>query len=120
MSNPTPYNAAVFPAGQDTTQASVAAPKSYISRYVERKRNELFAALGRRCVFCGVETNLTFDCVKPTGGRHHRLSSAARIGFYWKQARAGNLQVLCHDCNSRKGAKPMPAFVPSATVKAKA
>jgi hypothetical protein len=111
------YKAAVVCSGQDTTVSSVAARRSYISGYVKRKRDELFAALGRRCVICRVENNLTFDCIKPTGGKHHKMSSAARIGYYWKQARLGNLQVLCHECNSRKGAREMPRYVAVAEIK---
>jgi hypothetical protein len=68
------------------------------------------AILGRRCVMCGITTNLTFDCIRATGGAHHKLSSPSRMSFYLAQFRRGNLQVLCHDCNSRKGAKPMPKY----------
>lgn len=30
--------------------------------------------------------------------------------FYWREARKGNLQLLCHLCNSRKGALPNPVY----------
>jgi hypothetical protein len=64
----------------------------------------MLRVLGEKCVRCGLTTNLTFDCIRPTGGRHHRLSSVARVTFYMQQMRRGNIQILCHTCNSRKGA----------------
>lgn len=69
--------------------------------------------LGGKCVFCGLTSNLTFDCIRPTGDGHHRLSSVARVTYYREQMRRGNLQLLCAGCNSRKGARPQPAYVPS-------
>ncbi len=70
--------------------------------------------LGEKCVRCGETSNLTFDCIKPCGGRHHRLSSVARVTFYMEQMRRGNVQILCHSCNSKKGSKEQPPLWASA------
>jgi hypothetical protein len=67
--------------------------------------------LGKRCVHCGATDGLTFDCIKPKGQFHHKMSSARRISFYFLQARQGNLQVLCFDCNVVKSNKPNPVYV---------
>lgn len=64
----------------------------------------MLRVLGAKCKACGTDKCLTFDCIHPTGDRHHRLSSVNRITYYLKQMRAGNLQVLCSACNSAKGA----------------
>lgn len=89
--------------------------KSTVSRQVvwaQKKRAWLMAVLDNRCKYCGETSNLTFDCIRPTGGVHHRLSSVARMTFYVHQFRQGNVQILCHDCNSKKGAKPQPRYLP--------
>lgn len=75
------------------------------------RRVRLVQALGGKCAQCGVTSNLTFDCIKPTGGQHHRMSSVQRMGYYLAQARRGNVQVLCHGCNSKKGSSPQPRYV---------
>lgn len=80
--------------------------------WAQQKRIELLVALGRSCVWCGATENLTFDCIRPTGGRHHKLSSVARMTFYWREARKGNVQVLCFDCNVKKSDHPQARYVP--------
>src|SRR5271170_297973 len=67
--------------------------------------------LGSKCVICGTFSCLTFDCIKPTGHRHHKLGSVARVTFYREQMRRGNLQLLCSDCNSRKRDLPMERYI---------
>ena len=81
----------------------------------QRDRLTLLAALGGKCAACGTKENLTFDCIAPRGDHHHRLSSAARVRFYWNEARRGNVQVLCFNCNVRKSdgaAVPFGVTVP--------
>jgi hypothetical protein len=65
----------------------------------------MILALGGRCIDCGTTSNLTFDCIRPTGGGHHKLSSVNRISYYIRQMAAGNLALRCADCNTKKGAK---------------
>ena len=77
------------------------------------KRADLMRILKPVCKRCGATACLTFDCIVPKGGYHHKLSSVARMTFYVRQFRAGNLQVLCHDCNSRKRDLPMARYVTS-------
>jgi hypothetical protein len=76
------------------------------------ERSRLTAILGGRCRACGTDQCLTFDCIRPTGPRHHRLSSVGRICFYREQMRRGNVQLLCSLCNSKKGAKQNPVYRP--------
>ena len=58
--------------------------------------------LGSECAACGTETDLTFDCIEPCGHDHHRRSAPERICFYRRQMQAGNIQLLCANCNSLK------------------
>ena len=81
--------------------------------WAQRKRWELLEMLGRRCRLCGCKECLTFDCIVPRGGLHHRLSSADRMTFYCREARLGNLQVLCFDCNVKKSAHPQARYLPA-------
>lgn len=74
----------------------------------------MLQSLGGKCVRCGSTSNLTFDCIKPTGDGHHRMSSIQRMTYYLTQARKGNVQVLCFDCNIRKGGHAQPPFIASA------
>lgn len=82
------------------------------TQWAIRKREWLTAALGGRCVICSVPVCLTFDCIVPTGDRHHRMSQVQRMSYYMHQARMGNLQLLCSACNSKKGAKPQEPYLP--------
>lgn len=68
-------------------------------------------ALGNRCVICGRTECLTFDCIRPMGHSHHCMNGNQRLRFYYRQWRAGNLQVLCAECNTRKSNGPMPPYV---------
>lgn len=70
--------------------------------------------LGNCCARCGVTPDelskkkrprdrvLTFDCIIPCGDKHHRMDTSARMSFYRKQLREGNLQLLCAPCNTTK------------------
>lgn len=94
--------------------------KSTISRQVvwaQNKRAWLMKVLGSKCARCPSVTCLTFDCIKPRGGAHHKLSSVSRMTFYVREFRQGNLQILCHDCNSRKGANAQERYSIAYTVK---
>jgi hypothetical protein len=83
------------------------------SIWAASEKRTMKAILGDRCVRCGVNNCLTFDCIKPTGHGHHKMGSVARVRFYQQQMRLGNLQLLCSECNSAKGAKPMERYNPS-------
>ena len=67
-------------------------------------RARLMETLGNRCVECGSLAPLVFDCIDPTGDAHHRMDTSARMSFYFRQHQAGNLQILCDACNTRKSA----------------
>lgn len=80
--------------------------------WAKRERERLMTILGGKCVFCGETSNLTFDCIKPQGGAHHKGSTDQRMCFYRKMFFAGNLQILCHSCNSKKAAHEQPVYLP--------
>ncbi|MFO1487976.1 MAG: hypothetical protein U1F65_05825 [Verrucomicrobiota bacterium] len=72
--------------------------------WARKARRELLAELGAWCHWCHTTENLTFDCIIPTGDDHHRGSTDQRMSFYRREHREhNNVQVLCHNCNSRKG-----------------
>lgn len=70
--------------------------------WARRARIRLTLALGGVCQVCGEANNLTFDCLVARGGAHHRFDTSARMSFYHREARAGNVALLCHFCNSCK------------------
>ncbi len=65
-------------------------------------RKTLLSSLGEKCANCGSTKDLTFDCIRPKGHRHHTLEPSARMSFYRAEASQGNLQVLCRPCNASK------------------
>lgn len=81
-------------------------------RWAKGKRLWLVTVLGGKCKHCGATNCLTLDCIVPTGDAHHRMSQEVRITYYMRQAQKGNLQVLCSECNSRKGNRPQPRYQP--------
>lgn len=86
--------------------------KSRQAIWAANEKFRLRVILGGRCARCGLQHCLTFDCIKPTGDKHHRMGSTARVAFYKAQMAKGNLQLLCSACNSAKGASPQPRYVP--------
>lgn len=74
--------------------------------WARSKREELFLLLGGCCRECGCGDELTFDCIEPQGDWHHRIGFTWRMSYYRQQHVAGNLQLLCVSCNSRKGNTP--------------
>lgn len=74
-------------------------------QWAKKARSGLLDALGRVCVRCGATENLTFDCKVPTGDDHHKGSTDQRMTFYLREHEKGNVQVLCHPCNSSKKAR---------------
>ena len=71
-------------------------------RWARESLDRLRIALNGRCNRCGDKEHLEFDCIKPQGHKHHSQGIGFRATFYWRQARAGNLQLLCRNCHSLK------------------
>lgn len=82
--------------------------------WARRKRVELTELLGGKCAQCGSTEGLEFDCKQACGDRHHRMDTSARMSFYRAQHKAGNLQLLCSPCNTRKSGdeQPLPSNCP--------
>lgn len=73
------------------------------SRYYLRHRDALREKLGGKCSICGSTLDLEFD--HPDGRLYEarRLSSHRRIAQYERDAAAGNLRLLCAECNGKDG-----------------
>jgi hypothetical protein len=78
--------------------------------WARKSRESIFDVLGRVCVGCGTTENLTLDVIvaPENGDKHHRMEWSWRTSFYRKELAAGNLQVMCDVCNTRKGGKTSP------------
>jgi 5-methylcytosine-specific restriction endonuclease McrA len=74
--------------------------------WARKARRALLEKHGAVCAICGHWRTLTLDVIVPVdrGDHHRRKDPSARVSFYRAQDRAGNLQVLCLGCNSRKAA----------------
>jgi 5-methylcytosine-specific restriction endonuclease McrA len=73
--------------------------------WARRKRRELIAQLGGKCVTCG-ETEyekLTFDHIDGKDWSARGKSTDQRMCRYVKEAKLDLLQILCQVCNSKKG-----------------
>ena len=71
-------------------------------QWARAAKYRLTLALGGVCQVCATDRELTFDCIEPQGADHHAMDSSRRMSFYRGQARAGNVALLCHFCNSCK------------------
>jgi len=81
-----------------------------------RRRKELVAKLGGRCVCCGYvppegerknTEELQFDHIYPVDKEHdwhamRRKNRWSRLAYYRRMAEAGRIQLLCFKCNSGK------------------
>lgn len=74
------------------------------NRWAVRARAKLVEQLGGRCCSCGTTERLELDHIRPIRWEPARLSSSARIAWYRAALEAGNLQVLCRNCNALKSA----------------
>lgn len=72
------------------------------SHYRKALRKRLISQMGAKCARCGAGEPLQFDTIKPTGWKAHGSGAINRLWHYIKQARAGNLQLLCPWCHRLK------------------
>jgi hypothetical protein len=75
-------------------------------KWARSAREKLKAALGSKCTVCHATTDLEFDCREPRGHAHHGGSTDQRMLFYRREARRGNLQLLCSKHNALKADMP--------------
>jgi hypothetical protein len=66
-----------------------------------RRRGELIRALGGKCLACGTDQSLEFDHPNGRNWKPRLLSRWMRIKNYERDAKAGNLRLLCRCCNAR-------------------
>jgi hypothetical protein len=77
--------------------------------WARKARKKLQHALGDKCAKCGKTDNLTFDCIQRRGHKHHAMDPASRMCFYRKEARQGNLRILCGPCHAKEQNQSVPA-----------
>lgn len=108
MPHPSPYQPTI-----DTKSVLSGAGQRRETRrkWNTQRRDRLRRLLGGRCAYCGLCDGLDFDCKKPTKDGHGKLSTVQRMTYYLRQYASGNLQLLCRDCNVKKGVKPHPRYV---------
>ena len=82
--------------------------------WARQKRALLVERLGGRCVSCGATSELEFDHINPGSreyvARHREWSW--RISTVSREVKAGLIQLLCSECNKRKGSKELPKSEP--------
>ncbi len=74
----------------------------YHKEWARNARFQLMFQLGGACCHCQSEDELEFDCKIPQGDEHHKMDTSARMSFYRRQHKEGNLQILCRRCNNKK------------------
>lgn len=70
--------------------------------YRQRLRKRLLSQMGDKCARCGATGPLQFDTIRPTGWKSHGAGAINRLWHYIKQARLGNVQLLCPACHRIK------------------
>ena len=75
--------------------------RHHVSLY-HRRKVQLLASLGGKCVACGATEGLEFDHIRPADWPRNAYSSHHRLKLYAMEATVGNIQLLCADCNKRK------------------
>jgi hypothetical protein len=71
------------------------------NQWAARSRARLIAALGGRCQRCREIADLTVDVLRASDTRHHGMSPAQRVSYYWREYRRGNLRILCAGCHAQ-------------------
>jgi hypothetical protein len=69
---------------------------------VKRRRAALITRLGGKCIGCGATQNLQFHHPNGRPWIPRRLARHNRIPICERDAAAGNLQLLCISCHSRR------------------
>lgn len=72
--------------------------------YARKSRLRLIVALGGKCVHCGTTERLEFDHINPDSRTWdlRRAGMFYSMTLYWRDYRAGLLQLLCRHCNAVK------------------
>ena len=70
-------------------------------RYRRRMRSELIQRMGGVCANCGTTENLEFDHPFGREWSPRDISSHMRLKRYEADLAAGNLRLLCAQCNKR-------------------
>ncbi len=74
-----------------------------VNQKAQRKRMELLASLGERCLACGSdEEPLQLDHIRPIDWIPSRLNQYSRMLEYEKAHKENNLETLCISCHAKK------------------
>lgn len=70
-----------------------------------RRRSELIAFLGGKCKGCGemAPDKLEFHHLEERTWQARKTSRWVRVACYWREARAGIIELLCGKCNKEAG-----------------
>jgi hypothetical protein len=73
-----------------------------LTRKTRAWRLAIITKLQEQGKWCGHGGPYQLDCIEARGHWHHITGSYQRVKFYEREARAGNLQVLCVECHQAK------------------
>ncbi len=73
--------------------------------WARKETERLRTLLGGQCVKCEATEELEFDLIIPKGNSFHsdEMEWSWRMSFYRRELAQGNVQLLCRECNARKG-----------------
>lgn len=74
-------------------------------KWAVKRRHELIEELGGKCALCGESKyeKLEFDHIHGKDWSARGMSTDQRMCRYQKEAKLGLIQILCKDCNDKKG-----------------
>ena len=75
--------------------------REYQRSHWHKRRKELIAALGGRCVICGAIEDLEFDHIDPSS-KHNAIADMATASKNKMCVELSKCQLLCKKCHKRK------------------
>lgn len=94
-------------------QEQLKLPLTHAQRYAHSRaqranllKQQLIEFLGGRCEECGATHDLQVNHIYQRDWQPRKLTHYRRVLRYWKEALAGEVNVLCEECNGRY--RPLP------------
>lgn len=72
-------------------------------RLAKKLKRELIRSLGGKCAHCSTKEDLAFDHIIGRNWDVSLYSKLDRLRRYRREAQNGLIQLLCRQCNARKG-----------------